>query len=513
MNRYSRFIQAVLGLTAWAGAGLAEGGVILPVNDAGAPIPNAPVSVSLFDAFGQDITDTWLPTWEPPDGKAPIYVRFNHLGVPVTPLTVGLVPPPVTPVSFNGLENPFLALPRTTSAYPGRCTNYSGSPTVLSADFTLTTTPDGLALKSEDCGGIAVIEASVPGVAGPHRFVIPRDSNNNGIPDIWEATYCPSTSPCPSGLEDDDAGPIAGAPTGDAISAFDEYRGFIVSGVHVSTDPRRRDLFVRLVNPQCGATSLLGGATPAYPNDGTGLFDNLTSLVPGSNVHLLGYTTPVSGPTEEWVDRFVSFSQQTGFQYQEGPNAPPTSIAPVDDRRINQNAVFPLGIANPVAGGGLIQKGLRITECLDVSATSPLGSTGLGSPTGPDNSLVYTQRIADYIDTLIAAGGARTLKLFGFENGAWVSKTNSNGTVNREFIISQAMKFYVAHELSHSTRLTPTVEGTNKTSYGYHHAPLTGSVMDQTIVHKIDRSTSGFSSFYIPSLYNGSDQSSYKIRD
>jgi hypothetical protein len=77
-------------------------------------------------------------------------------------------------------------------------------------------------------------------------------------------------------------------------------------------------------------------------------------------------------------------------------------------------------------------------------------------------------------------------------------------------VMSQAMKFYVAHELAHSTRLTPTVEGTNKTSYGYHHAPGTGSVMDQTIVQKVDSKSN---SFYIPSLYNGNDQSNYKIHD
>ena len=74
------------------------------------------------------------------------------------------------------------------------------------------------------------------------------------------------------------------------------------------------------------------------------------------------------------------------------------------------------------------------------------------------------------------------------------------------------MKYYVAHELAHSTRLTPTVEGTRQTSYGYHHAPGTGSVMDQTITQKIDKSTSGFNSFYIPSTYNGSDQSSYNLQ-
>jgi len=117
----------------------------------------------------------------------------------------------------------------------------------------------------------------------------------------------------------------------------------------------------------------------------------------------------------------------------------------------------------------------------------------------------------NYINELIARGGTRALKLFTFQNGAWVERKKANGApVDADFIVSQAMKFYVAHELTHSTQLTPTVEGTRQTSYGYHHAPGTGSVMDQTITQKIDKSTSGFNSFYIPSIYNGSDQSSYK---
>jgi hypothetical protein len=186
----------------------------------------------------------------------------------------------------------------------------------------------------------------------------------------------------------------------------------------------------------------------------------------------------------------------------------------VDDRRINKNAVFPQGIANTSLGA--IHKGLRVTECLDApSGATLLGSTGIGTPDGPDNSLVYTQRIVNYINTLINNGNPRALKVFTFQGGSWVEKKNvgANGQIvptDANFVISQAMKFYTAHELSHSLQLTPTVEGTKTTSYGYHHAPGTGSVQDQTIVQKIDRSTTGFNSFYIPSVYNGGDQSSYK---
>jgi hypothetical protein len=515
----------IIVLTASVGAGVGEAGVIFPITvQTGAPNPNSAVTVSLFDSSGRDVTDTWLPTWEPATGGPTIYVSFNALGAAAVPSTVTLKTFSGTPV-FNGAVNPFWIppVPPTTSAYPGRCTNFDGNPPLTDPDYTFPdavaitipgTQRTGFRLTSQDCGGMAVVEAvfSSGAAAGNYLFVIPQDSNHNGIPDIWEAKFCPTNS-CPLGTEDTDTGPLTPSQIGDGIAAFDEYRGFIVSGQHVSTDPRQRDLFVHLVNPQCGTGSLLGGGTPTFPNDGSGLFDSLATLLPGSQVHLLGYTTGENATTTEWVDRFQSFSQTTGFQYLDPITNAVTGIAPVDDRRINKNAVFPLGLPNPIIGGGLIHKGLRVTECLDIAATAPLGTTGIGGPDGPDNSLVYTERIVNYINTLIANGGTRALKVFAFENGVWVEKKKAdNSPTDANFVISRAMKFYVAHELTHSTQLTPTIEGTSRTSYGYHHAPGTGSVMDQTIVQKIDKSTSGFNSFYIPSTYNGGDQSSYKTK-
>jgi len=542
MSRHFRLIAMLIVATVSLGAGTVEAGVIFPINvQSGTPNPNSAVTVSLFDANGQDITDKFLPTWEPATGGPTIYVSFNAPGVVPTSVTPTLKTFNGTPV-FNGLVNPFWVPPTapTTSAYPGRCTNYDGfatdfggvpapnSPDYTFPDAVATQIPGtqrvGFRLISQDCGGMAVIEVTFPSgtpAAGTYTFVIPADSNHNGIPDSWEAQFCPPTSPtvpssCPLGTEDIDTGPLSPSQIGDGIAAFDEYRGFIVSGKHVSTDPRTRDVFVHLVNPQCGTPSLLGAGPGvlAFPNDGTGLFDNLASLVPASQVHLLGFNQgQTNGTTNEWVDRFQSFSQQTGFQYLDPITNTVTSVAPADDRRINKNAIFPQGTPNPIPANGLIHRGLRATECLDISATGPLGTTGLGGggPDGPDGSLVYTQRIVNYIDTLIANGQGRALRVFTFQNGNWVQQTNPNGgPVDANYVKSQAMKFYLAHELSHGLTLTPTVEGTKTTSYGYHHAPGTGSVQDQTIVQKIDKSASGFNSFYIPSIYNGADQSSYK---
>ncbi len=35
-------------------------------------------------------------------------------------------------------------------------------------------------------------------------FILPQDSNFNGIPDIWETLFCPATNPCLTGREDTD---------------------------------------------------------------------------------------------------------------------------------------------------------------------------------------------------------------------------------------------------------------------------------------------------------------------
>lgn len=540
MSRHFRSIATLIVVMSSLAVGVAEAGVIFPIDvTTGTPNRNSPVSVSLFDTSGNDVTDTWLPTWEPgmaaTGGVPPVYVSFNAPGA--API-VSLLTFSGTPTFTNGI--PFLwksanQLP-TTSAYPGRCTNFDGNPAPLATDpdYTFSTTAvqipgtqrTGFALTSQDCGGMAVIQAIFPpgtAAAGTYVFVIPQDSNNNGIPDIWEAKFCPpippaTTSSCLKGSEDADTGPLSPAQIGDGIAAFDEYRGFIVSGIHVSTDPRQRDVFVHLVNPQCGPPpSLVGGGPGTFPNDGSGLFDNLASLVPATQVHLLGFTPGQANlTTNEWVDLFQNFTQQGGFSYIDPITGAQTNVEPATDRQINKNAVFPQGTPNPIVGGPPIHRGLRVTECLDAPAGSTLlGSTGIGTPDGPDNSLVYTQRIVNYITTLINNGNPRPLKVFTFQGGSWVEKqkVDANGQIvptDANFVISQAMKFYTAHELSHSLKLTPTTEGTKTTSYGYHHAPGTGSVIDQTITQKIDKSTSGFNSFYIPSVYNGADQSSYK---
>jgi hypothetical protein len=489
----------------------------------------SPVSVSIYQN-GADITDTWRPTWTPTatDAALTVYVVVNLNGVPAPAATAALVSPvAVTAASFTGSVNPFINPATgtlTTSAYPGRCTNY-GSPTDFTPDFEFSavavpiTTPGGPAngfpLISRDCGGIAVLNVTVDTVA--YTFVLPQDSNANGIPDVWENVFCPGNT-CPTGREDADGGPVTGStvPSGDGVAALDEYRGFIVSGVHVSTDPRQKDLFVHLVNPQCGALgtpSLLGGGTPAYPTTvGASLFDGVGTLISGTQVHLLSYApfAQNTNASPEWVDNFASYSDASGIVYT-------TANGALLDRQINANAVYPILDA---VTGLTVQKGLRVLECLDETVTSPLGAAGVGSPNGPDNAVIYTKRIVNYINNMINAGAGRAVKLITYQyvNGVLTPVTQYTGAgaptdADRDRIISAAIMYYVAMEVAHSTRLTPTIEGTTKTSYGYHHAPGSGSNVDQAIITKVDKSGTGFNSFYIPSVYTSGDQGSFKLRN
>jgi len=296
MKRRRWLTGGVLGGLAWAwlDLGLAHAGAVPPTNPATLTLDlSSPVTVSLYQldsglpstvslqspsrctttgtSFYRDVTDCWLPEWSPASGGKSVYVVVNNS--PNLPTLV----PPAGPFTFPGTTNPFLTA-LTTSAYPGQCTNF-GSGT--EADFTLessattlqtspTTSVVGYKLTPNDCGGMAVIQVGNP------KFVLPRDGTAtvpaNGIPEVWENLYGGNLAP---GL-DTDTGPVASSLVGDGISTFDEYRGFIVSGKQIRTDPKQKDIFLHLVNPADSVggvfvtsrsceTSCYGGGTTTYP--------------------------------------------------------------------------------------------------------------------------------------------------------------------------------------------------------------------------------------------------------
>jgi hypothetical protein len=102
---------------------------------------------------------------------------------------------------------------------------------------------------------------------------------------------------------------VATSPTGDGLSTFDEYRGFIVSGKQIRTDPTQKDLFLRVVNPgdtnagvfitsaSCG-TSCYGGGTATYPAP---FFPNATLTVPAAAGTVGAIATFTTSPTSPGI--------------------------------------------------------------------------------------------------------------------------------------------------------------------------------------------------------------------
>jgi hypothetical protein len=266
------------------------------------------------------------------------------------------------------------------------------------------------------------------------------------------------------------------------------------------------------VNPQCvtgdplaSTASLLGG--PNAIVSGNPIFSNVDTLISGTQIHHLGYATP-NAPhvtTNEWVDRFHHYSVADGLRFGDGT----VTTAPTDDRQINANAVY----FTPDSGGRPVpHRGLRIIECVDAT-TSPslLGFASLGSPNGPDNAILFTQRIVNYFTNPLGAvctpSDPACLRYSTFQNGAWTSPAD----ITPSSLFGAAFAFYLAMEIGHTIELTPTVEGSNRASYGYHHAPGTGSNLDQAITNKVSSKT-GRNTFYIPLLYNTSDLANYKVK-
>lgn len=236
----------------------------------------------------------------------------------------------------------------------------------------------------------------------------------------------------------------------------------------------------------------------------TSLFDNVAGLFGGAQVHLLHKADAPSKKSTEWIDNFERYSVSEGN----------VLTATADDRQINKNAVL---------SGNRVVRGKRVIECVDENTPSSLITTtlGLGArdlSAGKGYVILYIKRIVDHINSLIAAGGSRKLKLSTFVSGAWTTPTLVGGDgdptkqANKDLLISLALKFYEGMEDGHVGVLTKTETIVQRTSYGYHLAPFSGDQLDQKITTKVDKSTSGFNTFYIPSIYGSTDKADFQAR-
>jgi len=500
-----RMSRAGLGLIVWlaAGLGVAQAADILPVKTPSAALawPYAlkasPVTLEIRDLAGAVITDQFLPE---PNQTVRLVVKIN--GVVQNPPPPMALKPPASPALFNGLTNPFIndAPTLTTSAYQGRCTNVDDIPglpalAVNAPDAELS----GDLLTFTDCGGFAVVDITTLGDV--FTFIVPPDGdpsyaandlrNANGIPSKWEIQFC-NTVACPTGGEDGDVRPTASLLIGDNAGALDEYRGYMLAGVHVRTDPRQVDLFIFLVNPQCHgegavfpspaaqALSRLGGGTLTFPTAGNGtLFDGLFALYGQIQTHLMHAPGAANYTSVEFIDKFLRLEVSLGQRFDAGGGVE-TGTAPPDDRQINKNAVL---------SGNQVQKVIRVIECIaPPPPATPLGIAGTISLNASGYAILYTHRIISNIQNLVAAGAGRNLRFSTYQAG----RATSPVAANVDSIISQAMRFYAAHEVLHTGNLVPP--------FGGHDPVGTGNFLDSAIMTKVDNKASGFNTFYIPTL-------------
>jgi len=515
MKRYRRTILglfvAIGCMGSWASVVLAQSGKIFPVLlDQGDPIqPYKPVQseVTLSVKAIVDGSDINQDGWPQPGQVVKIEVRVG--GAPVQAVLALAEPCPSGDPISEAINSKVL----WSSNYPGICTNVD-TPSNFPSDRDFNLVGDSLTVF--DTGGMAVLTVSIPG-RNPLQFIIPQDSDFDGIPDWYESKSCGSHD-CLNRVGDIDIVPEGASQTGDGIANIDEYRGFRVGGSYGRGNPVEKDIFVHFVeNAQCtGTASEMLGSSPIrlatfYGANFSPLFGNMNSLVPGRKVYQLW--------SEEWVDHFDFYSDST---------SPSVHLKlgtdPVTDRQINKNSLSPLGI----------MKGVRLLECLDLLKTSPLGLSSKQPPDGNEDddgtAVIFTQRIWKSYKYKFKSGAGRLLKYFTYSNLSWGAGILPAGQTpvptsdsNQDFLNHQGvfilmrdktLPFYAAHEaLGHGLDLTPTQEGTSKNPVGYHHVEGTGTNIDISIVHKIDKKVfpDGFNNFYIPTVFGISDKRSMRL--
>jgi hypothetical protein len=154
------------------------------------------------------------------------------------------------------------------SRYPGITMNYPVGATDTSPDMDFgagdtelfgVPIPKGgapkvvkLPLYINDYGAWATIEVTMPyrKTTFVTRRAIPSDSDGNRLPDGgWTTSSGNISSHSLLAEEDFDAIPVGLPPPadgliGDGLTAFEEYRGFIVAGQYQRLDPSRKDLFI-----------------------------------------------------------------------------------------------------------------------------------------------------------------------------------------------------------------------------------------------------------------------------
>jgi hypothetical protein len=186
-------------------------------------------------------------------------ITFNTTGTAGVVYTAGqamhLVTEPADGNEVTGAEYTITAC----SDEPGFCMNSTAVPDTNDDDYSFNATAedktetvgvgDGrsvVAFYCKDFGGYCTVRTRVKkGANTIFEFTrtIPSDGNNNHCGDAWAGNKGPGASE--AAIDDNDDDPAGNGTDGDMLSRYQEYRGFIVQGMHVRTSPVKKDVFIR----------------------------------------------------------------------------------------------------------------------------------------------------------------------------------------------------------------------------------------------------------------------------
>jgi hypothetical protein len=235
--------------------------------------PSYLLEVSVLDAQGGDVYDSWLPTpswnlagqrWEP-----------DHLVIEARLFTATNAPVNFTSISFeilytSRLEGVAINGLEPNGGNPSNDVSFSATDTDL---LRKTVASSGRPVETADVyafdfGGrarVKIIATGPGGVSVEKEIWLPQDSDSDGLPDAWEdkpeqiaagfdARNAHSFVPEHIDGEKDIDRSANNAYVGDGLSNFNEYRGVIFDRLNASNqivyehkrlNPKRKDLFVR----------------------------------------------------------------------------------------------------------------------------------------------------------------------------------------------------------------------------------------------------------------------------
>lgn len=523
-------------------------------------------------AYYRDVTDCYLPEVEKNvfvviNGSTAPPTLVPPVAAPVFPVAPGTANPFVAALTTSAYPGQWINVGAGTAA------DAVLSPVATSLPTSATTSVTGWALTPQDGGMMAVVQIGTQKFVIPGDGTATVAAN--GIPEIWENLYGGSldpagdndtgpaaNSPTGDGIStfDEYRGAMVGGKHVRLDPLLKDLFVFLVTGrCPTSTSPTSLLLAGGYPTP-VSPSATLTLAVAAAPGDPTTFSASAAVFSPGNVrgeiigttggrariIAVLSATSVVAeitqpfaltsipaaswqltesifanvyglfspervrvlaaGPSPtnsgEWVDNLASYSEFSGLVY--------TAAGSATDRVINVNRVY-----------GPAQKGVRAIECLDDSLTSPYGFAigGVGSPNVIGNVTLYTKRAVNHIGTLITSKAPRKVRyspmlqpvLSSGQVTDWLPKTlvgdgNPASEAVRNFIISKAQQFYMGMEIGHSIRLNETAPNHP------HFALFSGDALDAGITSKPDKSSNGFNTFYIPSVYGIVDQSQLVVK-